>query len=135
MQGFAVRPGSACFDEAAACGGPGAAGCDGRSGWSVRCGGTEGALLLAARSCLPCCRRCDRCRPTAARACPGPAAQGTLPVLNQEAVKLAVMAGLALNCDVAARSKFDRKQYFYADLPKGYQISQYDMPICRWGGA
>jgi hypothetical protein len=60
--------------------------------------------------------------------------QGTLPVLNGEAVKLAVKAGLALNCDVARRSKFDRKQYFYADLPKGYQISQYDVPICRCGG-
>ncbi|GBF88804.1 glutamyl-tRNA(Gln) amidotransferase [Raphidocelis subcapitata] len=58
---------------------------------------------------------------------------GTLPVLNGEAVKLAVMAGLALNCDVARRSKFDRKQYFYADLPKGYQISQYDQPICSGG--
>lgn len=53
-------------------------------------------------------------------------------MLNSEAVKLAVKAGLALNCDVARRSKFDRKQYFYADLPKGYQISQYDLPICRW---
>lgn len=58
---------------------------------------------------------------------------GTLPVLNSEAVKLAVKAGLALNCDVARRSKFDRKQYFYADLPKGYQISQYDVPICSGG--
>lgn len=52
-------------------------------------------------------------------------------MLNAEAVKLAVKAGLALNCNVARRSKFDRKQYFYADLPKGYQISQYDLPICR----
>lgn len=59
--------------------------------------------------------------------------QGTLPVLNGEAVRLATIAGLALSCDVARRSKFDRKQYFYADLPKGYQISQYDQPICRCG--
>ncbi|KAI8466141.1 MAG: GatB/GatE catalytic domain-containing protein [Monoraphidium minutum] len=58
---------------------------------------------------------------------------GTLPVLNGEMVKLAVKAGLALNCDIARRSKFDRKQYFYADLPKGYQISQYDVPICSGG--
>lgn len=54
---------------------------------------------------------------------------GTLPVINREAVKKAVMAGLALNCEVSKYSKFDRKNYFYPDLPKGYQISQYDMPV------
>ncbi len=52
----------------------------------------------------------------------GTCMQGTLPVLNAEMVNLAVRAGLALNCDVARRSKFDRKQYFYPDLPKGYQV-------------
>ena len=59
--------------------------------------------------------------------------QGTLPVVNEEMVRLAVTAGLALNCAVAPRSKFDRKQYFYPDLPKGYQISQYDVPIAENG--
>ncbi len=58
---------------------------------------------------------------------------GMLPVLNAEAVELAIRAGLALNCTIAERTKFDRKNYFYPDLPKGYQISQYDEPICKSG--
>ena len=55
---------------------------------------------------------------------------GVLPVLNEEVLKKGVMAGLALGCDIARYSKFDRKNYFYPDLPKAYQISQYDKPIC-----
>ncbi len=58
---------------------------------------------------------------------------GTLPVLNERAVEFAVKAGLALNCDIAKFSKFDRKNYFYPDLTKAYQISQYELPICRHG--
>ena len=54
---------------------------------------------------------------------------GSLPVLNREALKLAARVGLALNCSIAERLKFDRKNYFYPDLPKAYQISQYDMPV------
>lgn len=54
---------------------------------------------------------------------------GTLPVINQEAVKKTLTVGLALGCEIAEYSKFDRKNYFYPDLPKGYQISQFDMPI------
>lgn len=48
--------------------------------------------------------------------------QGALPVMNAQMATLGIRAGLALNCDIARRSKFDRKQYFYADLPKGYQV-------------
>src|SRR5437773_5753593 len=59
---------------------------------------------------------------------------GALPVLNAEAVRLAVRAGLALGCTIAARTKWDRKNYFYPDLPKGYQNSQYDEPLCSGGG-
>ncbi len=58
---------------------------------------------------------------------------GVLPVLNKEVLRMSVLTGLALNCEIAEYSKFDRKQYFYPDLPKNYQISQYDMPICKDG--
>ena len=55
---------------------------------------------------------------------------GVLPVLNREVVNMGILTGLALNCEIPERCKFDRKQYFYPDLPKGYQISQYVEPIC-----
>lgn len=58
---------------------------------------------------------------------------GVLPVLNKGVVDKAILTGLALNCQIPKRCKFDRKQYFYPDLPKGYQISQYDEPICVGG--
>ncbi len=58
---------------------------------------------------------------------------GSLPVINQAAVEMAVRAGLALNCTIAATNLFARKNYFYPDLPKGYQISQYEAPICEHG--
>jgi aspartyl-tRNA(Asn)/glutamyl-tRNA(Gln) amidotransferase subunit B len=58
---------------------------------------------------------------------------GTLPVVNAEAVHYALMVGMALGCEIAPRSIFHRKNYFYPDLPKGYQVSQYDIPICGAG--
>ncbi|HKQ68247.1 MAG TPA: Asp-tRNA(Asn)/Glu-tRNA(Gln) amidotransferase GatCAB subunit B, partial [Polyangiaceae bacterium] len=58
---------------------------------------------------------------------------GSLPVLNAEAVRMAVRIGLALGCTVRERSIFARKNYFYPDLPKGYQISQFDLPLCTDG--
>ena len=58
---------------------------------------------------------------------------GALPVLNARAVHFGIMIGLALGCEIAERSLFHRKNYFYPDLPKGYQISQYDVPLCLGG--
>lgn len=58
---------------------------------------------------------------------------GTLPILNEEVVRLATRAGTALNCEINRMNKFDRKNYFYPDLPKAYQISQFDLPICEHG--
>src|SRR5438067_3832605 len=58
---------------------------------------------------------------------------GTLPVLNKRAVEMAMRASLALNCAVHERSRFARKNYFYPDLPKGYQISQYELPLATGG--
>ena len=58
---------------------------------------------------------------------------GTLPVLNKRVLEFAVKAGLALNCEITRYSRFDRKNYFYPDLPKAYQISQFDIPLCEHG--
>ena len=58
---------------------------------------------------------------------------GSLPVINKAAVEMAVRAGLALNCTIGPQNRFARKNYFYPDLPKGYQISQYEAPVCEHG--
>src|SRR3977135_2946402 len=58
---------------------------------------------------------------------------GALPVMNHEALRMTVLTGLMLGCDIAPVCKFDRKNYFYPDMPKNYQISQYDLPFCLGG--
>lgn len=69
-----------------------------------------------------------------ANICPVCTAQpGSLPVINKDAVESVIKAGLALNCQINKKSWFERKNYFYPDLPKGYQISQYESPICKDG--
>src|SRR5437868_13072649 len=58
---------------------------------------------------------------------------GTLPVMNKRAVEHSIKVGLALGCQIAKHTKWDRKSYYYPDLPKNYQISQYDLPLCAEG--
>src|SRR5438270_4489151 len=58
---------------------------------------------------------------------------GALPVMNHEALCMTVLTGLMLNCDIPAISRFDRKNYFYPDVAKNYQITQYDQPLCMNG--
>lgn len=59
---------------------------------------------------------------------------GALPVMNEEALRMTILTGLMLGCDIPEKCKFDRKNYFYPDMPKNYQISQYDLPLCQNGG-
>jgi aspartyl-tRNA(Asn)/glutamyl-tRNA(Gln) amidotransferase subunit B len=59
---------------------------------------------------------------------------GALPVMNLEALRMTALTGLIFECEIAQICKFDRKNYYYPDMPKNYQISQYDLPICHNGG-
>jgi aspartyl-tRNA(Asn)/glutamyl-tRNA(Gln) amidotransferase subunit B len=96
--------------------------------------GLEVHVQLATKSKLFC--RCEARfgAPPNTLICPVCSGQpGVLPVLNRAAFRLGVTAGLALDCEVSRTTKFDRKNYFYPDLPKGYQISQFDEPLCRQG--
>lgn len=94
--------------------------CGCRSAASSRTSAPEGCVSLDA---APNTRTCPVCS----------GMPGALPVVNQKAVEYAIMAGLALNCQVAQLTRWDRKNYHYPDLPKGYQISQYDLPLCYHG--
>ncbi len=94
----------------------------------------ETHVELATESKLFCsCRVSSGAEPNT-QVCPVCTGQpGTLPLLNKRAVEYCIRAGLALNCSINASSRFARKNYFYPDLPKGYQISQYELPFCENG--
>lgn len=97
--------------------------------------GLEIHLQLKTKSKMFCaCATHDSAVAPNANVCPVCTGQpGTLPVPNEQAIRFGVKMGLALNCQIAPHSKFDRKHYFYPDLPKAYQISQYDLPIASGG--
>ena len=96
--------------------------------------GLEVHCQLGTRSKLFCGCAAEFGAPPNTRVCPLCAgAPGTLPIPNAEAVRLALRAALALGCSVERESRFDRKHYFYCDLPKGYQITQYERPIASGG--
>jgi aspartyl-tRNA(Asn)/glutamyl-tRNA(Gln) amidotransferase subunit B len=85
--------------------------------------GLEVHIQLATRTKMWCGCAVEFGRPPNTRVCPVCLGlPGALPVMNRQAVELAVLTGLALNCEIAPVSKWDRKNYFYPDLPKGYQI-------------
>jgi aspartyl-tRNA(Asn)/glutamyl-tRNA(Gln) amidotransferase subunit B len=96
--------------------------------------GLEIHVQLATRTKMFCACELSFGEPPNTRTCPVCLGlPGSLPVANARAVHFGLMIGLALGCELAPRSIFHRKNYFYPDLPKGYQISQYDEPLCRGG--
>ena len=96
--------------------------------------GIEVHAKLATRSKIFCSCSTSFGAPANTQVCPVcMGLPGTLPVLNREAVRLAVIAGIATDCSISDTVRFDRKNYFYPDLPKAYQITQNDEPLCRDG--
>ena len=96
--------------------------------------GLEIHVQLATASKIFCCCSTEFGNPPNSNTCPVCLAlPGALPVLNNQVPEFAAQLGLALNCDIRLDSQFSRKNYFYPDLPKAYQISQYDRPICENG--
>jgi aspartyl-tRNA(Asn)/glutamyl-tRNA(Gln) amidotransferase subunit B len=96
--------------------------------------GLEIHVQLKTRTKMFC--RCENVwgEPENTRTCPVCLAHpGTLPVPNKRAIEWTVKLGVALGCEIASHALFHRKNYFYPDLPKGYQISQYDIPLCAGG--
>ncbi len=98
--------------------------------------GLEVHVELATRSKMftrvgsPACAEFDQSEPNTLIDPVTLALPGALPVMNKAAVEMSMLVGLALNCSIAEFTKWDRKSYYYPDLPKGYQISQYDLPLC-----
>ncbi len=96
--------------------------------------GFEIHVQLATRTKLFCGCAVEFGAPPNSRTCPVCLGlPGALPVMNRRAFELSVLTGIALNCEIAERSKWDRKSYYYPDLPKNYQITQYDMPLALDG--
>ncbi|MEY2494096.1 MAG: aspartyl-tRNA(Asn)/glutamyl-tRNA(Gln) amidotransferase subunit [Verrucomicrobiota bacterium] len=96
--------------------------------------GLEVHAQLKTRSKMFCACPVEFGAPPNSRTCPTCLGlPGALPVMNHEALRLTVLTGLMLGCDITPVSKFDRKSYFYPDMPKNYQISQYDLPLCAKG--
>lgn len=96
--------------------------------------GLEVHVQLRTRSKMFCGCAVEFGAPPNSRTCPTCLGlPGALPAMNHEALRLTVLTGLMLGCDIAPISRFDRKNYFYPDMPKNYQITQYEMPLCRNG--
>ena len=97
--------------------------------------GLEVHVQLKTKSKMFCCCDTTYGAPPNTQVCPVCLGYpGAMPTMNEDAIRLTVMSGLMLGCKIAPYSKFDRKSYFYPDMPKNYQITQYDKPLCLGGG-